>query len=193
MMDRNDLEYFKRPTSEVLESMFDGYDVPESIKARAKLIMKRFTILGLCDGMYIANTIASENGSGDGCGNFDSHAEITKIDPIVKKLMNAYGSNIFASGKDDLTEIVRTGELPKKRMIEGLQKSIRTRRKLISAIRNQRRDYTSAAVINSRFSDMQERMKSLREADKEYDLWRIEFLYGEINVIRDTLLSEKAA
>ena len=69
-MDRNDTSYFVRLTPEVLESRFDGYDVPENVKTRAKNIMRRFTINGLCDGMYIANCIGMDNGTGDGKGHF---------------------------------------------------------------------------------------------------------------------------
>ena len=75
MINRADTRYFKRLTPEFIASLFEGHDVPEYVKKRAILILKRFTIFGLCDGMYIANTIAYENGTGDGyAGYYDAPA-----------------------------------------------------------------------------------------------------------------------
>lgn len=156
MINRADTRYFKRLTPEFIASLFEGHDVPEYVKKRAILILKRFTIFGLCDGMYIANTIAYENGTGDGCGQFQE-GEITQTDKIVAALMSAYGCNIFPSDREDLEEIIRTGELPKERMLKGLQNSIR------------------------------ERIEKIRTMS---DMERIEFLYGEIGVTRDTIMHE---
>lgn len=52
------------------EKMFEGYDVPSRLKETAISIMRRFTITGECDGMYICNVIAAESGIGDGEGHF---------------------------------------------------------------------------------------------------------------------------
>ena len=126
-MDRNDTSYFVRLTPEVLESRFDGYDVPENVKTRAKNIMRRFTINGQCDGMYIANCIGMDNGTGDGKGHF-TEGEITEVKKIAAFLMHAYGCNIFEEEEDDLLDILRDGSLPDDRMINGLQKSIQIRK-----------------------------------------------------------------
>ena len=126
-MDRNDEKYFVRLTPEVLESRFDGYDVPENVKTRAKNIMRRFTINGLCDGMYIANCIGMDNGTGDGKGHF-TEGEITEVKKIAAFLMRAYGCNIFNGDEGDLLDILRDGSLPDNRMIDGLKKSIEIRK-----------------------------------------------------------------
>ena len=126
-MDRNDEKYFVRLTPEVLESRFDGYDVPENVKTRAKNIMRRFTINGLCDGMYIANCIGMDNGTGDGKGHF-TEGEITEVKKIAAFLMHAYGCNIFNGDEGDLLDILRDGSLPDDRMIDGLKKSIEIRK-----------------------------------------------------------------
>lgn len=52
------------------EKFFEGCDVPVQLKKTAICIMRRFTILGICDGMYICNVIAFESGFGDGKGAF---------------------------------------------------------------------------------------------------------------------------
>lgn len=187
-MDRNDKSYFRRPTPEFLESGFNGYKVPENVKERAKLIQKRFAIFGQCDGMYIANCIANVNGSGDGNGTFqDADIDEKNVDRIVKILMTAYKSNIYPEEKADLEEIIRAGTLPEKRMLEGLKTAIRLRKERIQRIRNSRRDYTKAAEIYRRFANAPEHVKTLREADAEADKWRIEFIYGEINILRDVV------
>ena len=127
VMDRNDEKYFVRLTPEVLESRFDGYDVPENVKTRAKNIMRRFTINGLCDGMYIANCIGMDNGTGDGKGHF-TEGEITEVKKIAAFLMHAYGCNIFNGDEGDLLDILRDGSLPDDRMVDGLKKSIEIRK-----------------------------------------------------------------
>ncbi len=163
-MNRNDMTYFKRITPELLESRFDGYTVPENIKQRAKLIMKRFVIKGLCDGMYVANCIAFDNGTGDGKGHF-SEGEIKpeNVDKIVKYLMAAYKCNIFPRDKEDLTEIIRTGTLSKERMIAGLKNSIEIRHELI------------------------------RHYEETKDAFHREYVYGEIGIIKDLIKKEEEA
>lgn len=185
-MDRNDRSYFRRLTPERIDSMFGGYEVPESIRKRVALIMRRFTIFGSCDAMYIANVIAYENGSGDGCGHFDDYA-ITQVNKITRALMNAYGCNIFPEDKDALEDIIANGTLSKERMLEGLKGSIRTRKRAIKSLREKR------VTGDTQYWLGPEYQKATREAEKEADLWRIEFLYGEINVIRDTIKEEEAA
>lgn len=132
-MDRNDRKYFRRPTPEMIESQFEGYDVPENIRKRVSLIMRRFTITGLCDGMYIANCIAYDNGTGDGKGHFQE-GEITEVSKIVNFLMGAYGCNIFPCDKETLEDIIANGTLPKDSMISGLKSAIQIRKNRIDTI-----------------------------------------------------------
>ncbi len=67
-------DYKDRELMTVLEEryakMFEGHRVPDNIRQAACLALYRFTIVGICDGMYICNLIAYESGSGDGQGSF---------------------------------------------------------------------------------------------------------------------------
>lgn len=85
-------------TGKRYEKYFEKYDVPEKLKKTAIAIMQRFIITGLCDGMYICNTIAYICGIGDGCGTFTGD-NITDIENIARTLQACYGCNIY---KDDL-------------------------------------------------------------------------------------------
>lgn len=53
---------------------FDGHKVPTALKEMVEKILKTWTIRGLCDGMYIANVIANESGTGDGMSHFEADA-----------------------------------------------------------------------------------------------------------------------
>lgn len=56
--------------------MFEGHEVPGNIRRAVCLALYRFTITGICDGIYICNTIAHESGCGNGQGNFTESANI---------------------------------------------------------------------------------------------------------------------
>ena len=128
-------EYFHEITPEWVSECMRGYDVPENIRQRVELISIRFNIKGSSDPMYIANTIAKENGTGDGHGNFQE-APIGKTNEIVKALMSAYSCNIFRYDKEDLETILMHGELSRSRMESGLRNSIRIRREWIRTIKD---------------------------------------------------------
>ena len=98
---------------------FEGYKVPERIKKTAIAIMKRFTIDGLCDGMYISNVIAHTCGIGDGQGNFTSD-EITNFEEIAVNLQSVYRCNIFKKDIRELETILESGTLKKSQSINGL-------------------------------------------------------------------------
>lgn len=83
------------------EKYFENYEVPEHLKNTAIVIMKQFTIYGICDGMYICNIIANISGIGDGNGTFTG-GSISNIPQIARNLQSAYGCNIF---KEDLKEL----------------------------------------------------------------------------------------
>ncbi len=103
---------------------FNGYNVPEEIKIRVLAIMKRFTITGLCDGMYIANVIAHQNGMGDGLGFFNG--EIHQISmQTAEFLINAYGSNIAKNEKTELFEILNTGKIDRQKAKKGINSYIK--------------------------------------------------------------------
>lgn len=102
---------------------FEGYKVPDRIKNTTIAIMQRFTITGLCDGMYISNVIAHTCGIGDGQGNFASD-DITNFEEIANNLQSAYGCNIFKKDIRELEAILETGMLNKSQAVIGLNEYI---------------------------------------------------------------------
>lgn len=85
---------------------FDGHEVPAALKEMVEKILKTWTIRGLCDGMYIANVIANESGTGDGMSHFEADAgtKVPEAERIAARLQFAYSSTI---PKTDLPELVR--------------------------------------------------------------------------------------
>ena len=92
------------------KKFFEGCDVPEPLKKTAICIMRRFTIFGLCDGMYICNVIAFESGFGDGKGRFPGEMQVD-VSKSAGRLMRAYGCNIHKRDIEELEQILRTGKL----------------------------------------------------------------------------------
>ena len=72
------------------EQYFEGHDVPRKIKEITINIMRRFTIYGLCDGMYISNVIAYETGLGDGESHFTNGEGCWNMHKIAQKLDIGY-------------------------------------------------------------------------------------------------------
>jgi hypothetical protein len=58
----------------------EPYPVPDDIRRAAEHICRVYPIRGICDPMYVANTIARETGRGDGKSNF-WEAECTSTSP----------------------------------------------------------------------------------------------------------------
>lgn len=88
----------------------DLKNVPEHLRNATVAIMERFTIFGKCDGMYIANTIAYTDGTGDGAGHFRRNV-INDVEQVAKNIQNAYSSNIRKEDIPELEDILRTGVL----------------------------------------------------------------------------------
>ena len=149
------------------DQYFEGYNVPESIKTRAIAIMKRFNIWGICDGMYIANSIAYWSGSGDGQGNFNTKPnEFTRLMAmkISSDLGNSYGCNIDVADRQVVRNIVMSGKLDIQESLRGL--TLMTKR------------------LTREFID----------AVNENNKWRSEYLQSCIASINDTVLEmEKEA
>ena len=80
--------------------------MPAALKEMVEEILKNWAIRGLCDGMYVANVIAYESGTGDGMSHFEADAGIKVPEPerIATRLQYAYGSMI---PKTDLPELVK--------------------------------------------------------------------------------------
>lgn len=107
---------------------FEEYNVPENIKRISICIMKRFTIIGICDGMYICNIIASENKIGDGKGNFSGH-HLTKFKETANTIQSCYGCNIEKEDIKELTEILKNGKLNLAKAQNGIKKFIEDRKR----------------------------------------------------------------
>lgn len=105
------------------DEFFIGYKVPEKIKRTAIAIMKRFTINGLCDGLYISNIIAYTSGGGDGQGHF-SNDNISNIETIASRLQSAYSCNIFKKDIREFETILELGKLNKKQALNGISEYI---------------------------------------------------------------------
>jgi hypothetical protein len=91
--------------TEFFKDAFEEYNIPPKIKNASESICIKFNIYGICDPMYIVNSIAYELGIGDGCGNFnDNEPDLSKLDYIADRLKFSYGCNIHE--KDTLLRIL---------------------------------------------------------------------------------------
>ena len=148
------------------EKMFEGYDVPSRLKETAISIMRRFTITGEGDGMYICNVIAAESGIGDGEGHFTGD-EIFNRSEIARRLQFAYGSNIPSSAIPELVRILYTGHIDRKDALEGIaEQNLRWKRERANCKEDWRKDYLSKLIQESRQTFMQ----ILEEIKKEYKI-----------------------
>lgn len=68
------LSEFKKQDEDFFQEAFKGYVVPDGIKTASIAICRSYGIRGICDPMYIANTIAMHIGLGDGKSNFYDNA-----------------------------------------------------------------------------------------------------------------------
>lgn len=128
---------------------FENYEVPERLKNTAIAIMKRFTIYGICDGMYICNTIAFNGGIGDGNGIFTG-SSISNIPQIARKLQSAYGCNIFKEDLKELENILESGELDKTTATSGINAYISKCKKEIESNKDSWRiDYLNRCIAEA--------------------------------------------
>ena len=131
------------------EKYFENHEVPERLKNTAIAIMKRFTISGLCDGMYICNTIALNGGIGDGNGTFTG-SSISNIPQVARNLQSAYGCNIFKEDLKELENILESGELDKTTAISGINVYISKCKKEIESNRDSWRiDYLNRCIAEA--------------------------------------------
>ena len=102
--------------------------IPIVFRIRATAICERFFIEGLCDPMYIVNSIAKDTGYGDGCGNFtDTALKLLKLseeeaEKCADFLLNAYASNIPKGSRDELVYILQFGYIPAAKAKEGIRR-----------------------------------------------------------------------
>ncbi len=105
------------------EELFIGYDVPEHLKSMAINVIKRFTINGCCDGMYICNVVADQNNMGDGFNHFNGKEHVIDRTTAVF-LQNAYRCNIMPDEVDELLDILN-GRVDTYMFKRGLERSIK--------------------------------------------------------------------
>lgn len=128
---------------------FEGYNVPENIKKISVCIMKRFTIIGICDGMYLCNIIASENEIGDGKGNFSGH-QITKFEETANTIQSCYGCNIEKEDIKELAEILKNEKLSLAKAKRGIKKFIENRKREKRNCDTWRIDYLEKLISEAR-------------------------------------------
>ena len=109
--------------SRCYDRYFEGYKVPKDLKEKTILIMKRFSISGICDGMYICNAIANICGIGDGNGHF-TNGSILKPRESAEFLQCAYGCNIHKDEIPELIAILKTGILDMQKTSSGIKRYI---------------------------------------------------------------------
>lgn len=132
------------------ENYFRGNDVPEKLKETAVAIMKRFSINGLCDAMYICNVIAVENKIGDGLGDFRSDV-IRYPERAAKSLRYAYGGNITDDDLAELTEIIRSGALDREKAQTGIKAYIeRCAKEMETQEDTWRKDFLLSCIGNAK-------------------------------------------
>jgi hypothetical protein len=103
-----------------MDRYFEGYSVPDDLKHIVTAICTRFAISGECDPMYIANTIASLNGFGDGRGHFKRGGIINPA-KTAERVQWAYGCNILPGENGELEKIISTGTIDKAKAMSGLK------------------------------------------------------------------------
>lgn len=130
------------------KNYFKGFTVPESIKRATLAIMKRFTITGQCDGMYIANTIGHIDGTGDGKGYFSFYGNkpICKAIEIAERLQQCYGCNIKKEEIEELARILIHEEIDANEAIPRIKRFIEERKEEIKTCDSWRRDYIKGII-----------------------------------------------
>jgi len=99
--------FSKAAMQDLCRRSFEGHDVPEDLKEIAEKICIKYSIKGICDPMYIANTIANTIGRGDGQGNFkDGITDTARIREAARRLIGSYGCNIPKDHALDVTVLI---------------------------------------------------------------------------------------
>ena len=131
------------------EGTFGGTPVLERLKNTALAIMNRFTIGGLCDGMYICNAIARTCGIGDGCFTF-YNGDIVNYPKVAEYLKMSYGCNISMEDLPELEEILRTGKPDKEKSETGIAKYIKACESEKETCDEWRKDYLDRCIAQAK-------------------------------------------
>ena len=129
------------------EKYFNGYNVPDKIKNTAIAIMKRFIIEGLCDGMYICNVIAHQNGFGDGEGHFFETDKPIDAESTAEYLMHSYSSCIYKDEKEALKNILLTGSIDRNEAYTGIKSQIRRMKEELRTCDDFRQGYINRRIV----------------------------------------------
>lgn len=100
---------------------FSKYDVPEKLKQIAALIMFRFNMEGICDGMYLCNVMAHQSGSGDGCCSFTSDYVDHSVAADV--IFEAYKTNVSLDEKEELSYMIEHVALSEN-VVQNMERSL---------------------------------------------------------------------
>lgn len=86
---------------------------PDVFRTISDQICRLFDIHGLCDPMYIANSVASDLNCGNGAGEFYSVtvSDAALIPKAASHLQYAYGSNIRMSETQQLIDVISSAIL----------------------------------------------------------------------------------
>lgn len=120
--------------------MLDKYDsffnknINKKVMNISKLIMFRFCIKGICDGMYIYNSIN----------------EIKNTNEIALFLTNVYRCNIEKDDKNEIIEIISSGYLDAKKTLKGLENYILKCEKEKSTCDEWRKQYLNSCILQAK-------------------------------------------
>lgn len=141
---------------------FEGYEVPEKLKQTASLIMFRFNIEGICDGMYLCNVMAHQSGSGDGCGSFTS--DYVNTDIAADAISGAYKTNISSSEREELSYMIEHNALSKQ-VIQNMESSLDRWKNML----RQNHDEWRTSYLEKNISIYEEKMEWLKNQMENSD------------------------
>ena len=141
---------------------FEGYEVPEKLKQTASLIMFRFNIEGICDGMYLCNVMAHQSGSGDGCGSFTS--DYVNTDIAADAISGAYKTNISSNEREELSYMIEHNALSKQ-VIQNMESSLDRWKNML----RQNHDEWRTSYLEKNISIYEEKMEWLKNQMENSD------------------------
>lgn len=140
--------------------------VPERLKRISVLIMYRFAINGICDGMYICNRIANVCGQGDGEGIFTGDGTCSSREDyirIARALRIAYASCIQFDDIEELADILETGELTYYKAMNSIDRQRRMIKKALKTMTGFEKE-----KLERRYDALTKTMRELAEDAREF-------------------------
>ncbi len=118
--------------------------IPKELQKIVVNVMRRFTIHGVCDGMYIANVIAHGNETGNGEGYFTGETKPSNR-CTATYLQLAYSYNILPSEIDELLDILN-GKFDFIKATNGIREQISRLKKERKTADEWRKDYLAKSI-----------------------------------------------